>query len=101
MYLGLAHGDIKGDNIVVSADGTAKITDFGSATMVREFAVAFTATQTVNFSVRWAAPELFRSQCPGPESDVYAYAKTVLVRTIEKFYRLYSYRTALLAFRKL
>ncbi|CAE6538123.1 unnamed protein product, partial [Rhizoctonia solani] len=72
------HGDIKGNNVVLSEDGTPKLTDFGSTTMVQEFAIAFTATQTVNYSARWAAPELFKSQSPRFESDVYAFAKTVL-----------------------
>ncbi|CAE6454580.1 unnamed protein product [Rhizoctonia solani] len=76
--MGLVHGDIKGNNVVVSRDGVAKITDFGSSTMAREFAIAFTATQTVNYSIRWAAPELFASQPACFKTDVYAFAKTVL-----------------------
>lgn len=76
--LGLAHGDVKGNNVVVSEAGNAKITDFGSTMMANEFAITFIATQSANYSIRWAAPELFQSQSPGFESDVYAFAKTVL-----------------------
>ncbi|CAE7195130.1 unnamed protein product, partial [Rhizoctonia solani] len=72
--LGIAHGDIKGDNVVVSNEGVAKITDFGCATMRRDFPVAFTATESVSYSVRWAAPELFLDEGirTNYETDVYA-----------------------------
>ncbi|KAB5589899.1 Tyrosine kinase family catalytic domain containing protein [Ceratobasidium theobromae] len=74
-----AHGDIKGDNVVVSKDGVAKITDFGCATMKREFPVAFTVTESLNYSVRWAAPELFLEDgVSNFETDVYALGMTIL-----------------------
>ncbi|ELU39736.1 protein tyrosine kinase domain-containing protein [Rhizoctonia solani AG-1 IA] len=55
------------DNVVVSNEGVAKITDFGSATMRRDFPVAFTATESISYSIRWAAG--IRNNY---ETDVYA-----------------------------
>ncbi|CAE6420532.1 unnamed protein product [Rhizoctonia solani] len=57
--LGITHGDLKGDNVAVSEDGTAKITNFAGATMRREFSIVFTTTKNLHYSIRWAAPELF------------------------------------------
>ncbi|CAE6469224.1 unnamed protein product [Rhizoctonia solani] len=75
--LGITHGDLKGDNVAVSEDGTAKITNFAGATMRREFSIVFTTTKNLHYSIRWAAPELF-SGISGPEADVYALGMTIL-----------------------
>ncbi|KAG8757470.1 hypothetical protein FRC11_004515, partial [Ceratobasidium sp. 423] len=75
--LGIIHGDLRGDNVTVSEDGTARITNFASATMKQEFAMTFTATKGLHYSIRWAAPELF-SGTSGTEADVYALGMTIL-----------------------
>ncbi|CEL53585.1 hypothetical protein RSOLAG1IB_06440 [Rhizoctonia solani AG-1 IB] len=48
--------------------------------MRRDFPVAFTATESVSYSVRWAAPELFLDDGirTNYETDVYALGMTIL-----------------------
>ncbi|KAJ3374801.1 hypothetical protein GGF31_006699 [Allomyces arbusculus] len=70
---GVAHGDLKGNNVLVDADGTAKVADFGLA---RFAADASRTTQRNNQGpLRWLAPERLE---PGNkqvyEPDVYAFA---------------------------
>ncbi|CAE6445781.1 unnamed protein product [Rhizoctonia solani] len=69
----MVHGDIKAFNVLVSADGVAKLTNFGLSTMTESiFDVSATNCSQAG-SVRWAAPELLLAEAvKGAESDIYA-----------------------------
>ncbi|CEL54347.1 putative WD repeat-containing protein alr3466 OS=Nostoc sp, (strain PCC 7120 / UTEX 2576) GN=alr3466 PE=4 SV=1 [Rhizoctonia solani AG-1 IB] len=75
----LVHGDIKALNVLVSFDGTAKLTDFGLSTMAGS-SIGFSATSTAQAgSIRWVAPELLLEDSDkGKSSDVYALGMTIL-----------------------
>jgi tetratricopeptide (TPR) repeat protein len=72
---GVLHRDLKPDNVLVTADGTPKVTDFGLAKRL-EGAPAEAATQTgaVMGTPSYMAPEQAggRSREVGPATDVYA-----------------------------
>ncbi|KAG8728003.1 hypothetical protein FRC11_011973, partial [Ceratobasidium sp. 423] len=78
------HGDIKGPNILVSGDHTAKLMDFGSSTLKQEYTLKFQSSSgQAAFTLRWAAPELLSideeaDAKPTYEADIYALGMTFL-----------------------
>jgi serine/threonine-protein kinase len=69
---GVVHRDVKPANIVVDADGYAKLTDFGIARALNE--APLTQTGEVLGTPHYLAPEQAKGEQAGPLSDVYALA---------------------------
>ncbi|KAG8793872.1 hypothetical protein FRC12_001256 [Ceratobasidium sp. 428] len=69
---GVVHGDLKGVNILIAANGSPRLVDFGNAAS-QEFSLRFAQSSTrPGLSPRWAAPELFKgTKCNYP-ADIYA-----------------------------
>lgn len=66
----IIHRDIKPHNILLTADGRVKVTDFGIARAIS--AGGFTQTGVVMGSVQYFSPEQAKGQPVGPQSDLYA-----------------------------
>ena len=67
---GIVHRDVKPQNILLAADGTVKVADFGIARALS--AVTITQTGTVLGSVQYLSPEQARGAGVGRTSDIYA-----------------------------
>ena len=67
------HRDLKSVNIVVSEDGRAKVTDFGTAKLLRDTVT----THTMKGTVQYASPETFgvgeSNDWDWPPCDVYSF----------------------------
>ncbi|NLY89032.1 MAG: Stk1 family PASTA domain-containing Ser/Thr kinase [Firmicutes bacterium] len=66
----IIHRDIKPHNILLTADGRVKVTDFGIARAIS--AGGFTQTGVVMGSVQYFSPEQAKGLPVGPQSDLYA-----------------------------
>ncbi|EJD47441.1 kinase-like protein, partial [Auricularia subglabra TFB-10046 SS5] len=87
--LGIVHGDLKCENVLVSDEGYALLTDFGLSTFIdKPESEATTMTDVRGWNtLRFAAPELLddsarsatnRIRSKTPESDVYAFGMLIL-----------------------
>ncbi|KAG2060310.1 kinase-like protein [Suillus hirtellus] len=80
------HGDFNGPNVLIHADGTACVADFGLSLMYSEVISASQAswTSTVKGNVRWMAPELLVERVddsqvrPSKQSDMYSFGGVML-----------------------
>ncbi len=67
---GVVHRDIKPSNIMVSSDGSIKISDFGIA-QVDGFA-DISASGSLTGSVHYTSPEQIRNELPTPQADLFS-----------------------------
>jgi serine/threonine-protein kinase len=69
-FRGIVHRDVKPSNILLAADGTVKVSDFGVA-RIADF-TALTPSGTTPGTLAYMAPELFRGDDVDARADVWS-----------------------------
>lgn len=73
---GVVHRDVKPANILIGADGLARLTDFGIARLVD--ASTLTLTGTMLGTATYMAPEQLENHAVGPSADVWSLGVVLL-----------------------
>mmetsp|Transcript_1362 Transcript_1362/g.3824 ORF Transcript_1362/g.3824 Transcript_1362/m.3824 type:complete len:369 (-) Transcript_1362:120-1226(-) len=74
----IVHRDIKGANILIDAEGNAKLADFGACKTLGELHNTFTGgLKSIHGSVYWMAPEVMKYKA-GRRSDIWSLGCTVI-----------------------
>ncbi|CAE6467472.1 unnamed protein product, partial [Rhizoctonia solani] len=79
--IGIVHGDLKGENVLVSSEGVVVVSDFGGLLLKNRSLKIVPLEKGLCFTSPWAAPELLDGDEEGintRESDVYALGMTIL-----------------------
>lgn len=71
---GVCHKDLKPDNIMINQDGVVKLLDFGFAESYRSFRLF---RPSLEGSLPYMAPEMFRTKRSTPATDIYALGCTL------------------------
>lgn len=79
----VVHGDIRGGNILISDAGVSCIIDFGLSSVLSAELELIPSTKGAG-SIRWMAPELLDGCESTRETDVWAFAMTLLELLTEK-----------------
>ncbi|KAG9124187.1 hypothetical protein FRC07_012502, partial [Ceratobasidium sp. 392] len=85
---GVIHGDLKGNNVLVSEEGVPMITDFGNA-VLEQGTMQFTETvKQDGITPRWTAPEILEEKTrQSKEADVYALGMEVITGKLPFYYK--------------
>lgn len=70
---GLLHQDFKPENVLVSPDGRARLSDFGLACAIGSRPTAREGRGALAGTPAYIAPEVYRGAAPGPRSDQFAF----------------------------
>ncbi|KAF8732470.1 kinase-like protein, partial [Rhizoctonia solani] len=77
--INIVHGDLKGENVLISDNGTALLTDFGSADLTGRTITFTHVFDKCGWTMRWGAPEIVQEMIPlSKAGDIYALGMTIL-----------------------
>ncbi|KAG6332580.1 hypothetical protein ID866_6509 [Astraeus odoratus] len=71
------HGDMKGQNVLISNDGRPLLTDFGFSYIVND-SFSLTTSVPLGGTIPWMAPEILDGGKISAEGDVWAFGMTLL-----------------------